>query len=532
MNGKRQNKEAEQSKKQTPTEGHDKNGAKPRKQRGKRIYRILVAITAILLALTIGVLAWWKTFAKPPTIDDPDANKQTDVTTEDLKDIDPPVRISGDRKQDFYTFLVIGRDTGGGGNTDTILLMAYDCQNQKLNVMSIPRDTLVNVSWDIKKINSVYNCYGAGEKGINALGKEIAQLVGFVPDFQVILEWKALGELVDALGGVTYDVPRNMYYVDPSQNLKINIKKGLQKLNGSQAMQVVRFRDGPNGYANGDLGRIETQQGFLKAVVSQCLSIQNVTKINDLARVFTDNVKTNLTINNLAWFADKAMGSLSVDDVSFCTMPCQNGRVWSRNYHQKLSYVVPKTQELVSLVNERFNPYIDDLKSYELDIMFVNSDGTIGSSTGKLEDSKANTWVHTSSSDDTSKTNEDSSTSDSASKDNDSSSDETQSSTAKPSQPETTEPDESNPDESSSDTTDPDDSAENPEVVDGEKPEETTNEQSTQEPSEETASESTEQESEQSTPTEAETEAQPIAEIPLEPYAMEDGAGTEETVPE
>jgi LCP family protein required for cell wall assembly len=404
--------------------------------------------------------------------------------------------------------LVIGRDTGGGGNTDTILLMAYDCQSQKLNVMSIPRDTLVNVSWDIKKINSVYNAYGAGEKGITALGKEIAQLVGFVPDFQVTVEWKALGELVDALGGVTYDVPRNMYYVDPSQDLTINIKKGVQKLSGSQAMQVVRFRDGPNGYANGDLGRIETQQGFLKAVVSQCLSIQNVTKINDLAKVFTNNVKTNLTINNLVWFADKAIGGLSMENVNFCTMPCQNGRVWSRNYQQKLSYVVPKTQELVSLVNESFNPYVDDLKSYELDIMYVNSDGCIGSSTGKLEDAKANTWVQTSSSTTSKKEEESSAT---TTKTSDDSSGTTQSSTTTPSQSVTTEKDTTKPA-----TTDSDNSTENPDVVDGET--------STEEP----ASESAQKETEPAT----ETEVQPSADIPVEPYAMETGAGEKETVPE
>lgn len=378
----------------TPAQSAALRKVKAAERKRKRTVRILIALIAVVLALLIGVLAWWKSFAERPSVEDFDPDPSENAG--DITDIGPPVRAGGDRKQDFYTFLVIGRDTGGGGNTDTILLVAYDKGKQELNVMSIPRDTLVNVSWDIKKINSVYNMYGAGDKGIEALGKEIAQLVGFVPDFQVVLEWKALGELVDALGGVTYDVPRNMYYVDPTQNLTINIKKGTQKLNGSQAMQVVRFRDGPNGYANGDLGRIETQQGFLKAVVQQCLSIGNVTRINELAKVFSENVTTNLTINNLAWFADKAIfGGLRMENVSFFTMPCENGRVWSRSYKQKLSYVVPKTDELVSLVNERFNPYVDELKSFELDIMFVNSDGSIGSSTGKLEDSKANSSVGT-----------------------------------------------------------------------------------------------------------------------------------------
>lgn len=380
---------------------------KPRPKKGKKIYRVLIAIIAVLLALCIGVLAWWKTFAQKPDVTTPTKDNDPSSDLGNLPEIGKPVRTSGDKKQDFYTFLVIGRDTGGGGNTDTILLVSYDKAKQEMNVMSIPRDTMVNVSWDVKKINSVYNNYGAGDKGIDALGEEISQLVGFVPDFQVVLEWKAVGELVDALGGVTYDVPRNMYYVDPTQNLKINIKKGVQKLNGNQAMQVVRFRDGPNGYANGDLGRIETQQGFLKAVVQQCLSLKNVTRINELAKVFTDNVKTNLTINNLAWFAQQAVGGLKMENVHFYTMPCENARVWSRSYNQKLSYVVPKTEELVDLVNQCFNPYVDPLKSNELDIMKLNSDGTIASTTGKLEDSKANASLKSSGSSKTATSNKD-----------------------------------------------------------------------------------------------------------------------------
>ena len=71
--------------------------------------------------------------------------------------------------------------------------------------MSIPRDTMVNVPWDIKRINSVYNFYGGDEKGIKALYQEISQLVGFVPDYEVVVEWKAVGELVDALGGVSFE---------------------------------------------------------------------------------------------------------------------------------------------------------------------------------------------------------------------------------------------------------------------------------------------------------------------------------------
>ena len=114
-----------------------------------------------------------------------------------------------------------------------MLLASYDVTNQKATVMSIPRDTMVNVSWDIKRINSVYNYYGGGDRGSSISTKEIAQLVGFEPDYQVVVEWDAVGQIVDAMGGVWFDVPRNMNYDDPYQDLHIHQEKGYRLLTGT-----------------------------------------------------------------------------------------------------------------------------------------------------------------------------------------------------------------------------------------------------------------------------------------------------------
>ncbi|MGN1003455.1 MAG: LCP family protein, partial [Oscillospiraceae bacterium] len=297
------------------------------------------------------------------------------------------------RKEDFYTFLVVGRDTGGGGNTDTILLAAYDIPNQKFNVMSIPRDTMVNVPWDIKKINSVYNYYGGGDKGIQALYTEVSQLVGFVPDYEVVVEWKAVGELVEAIGGVWFEVPWDMNYDDPTQNLHIHVNKGYQCLNGNDAMGVVRWRQNNDGShsALGDIGRIEIQQAFLKAVIEQCLKIENVTKIQQFAKIFTENVQTDLTVGNLVWFAEQAIfGGLTMENVSFITMPGNyNASAWCRTYSVQQSYVLPYGEELLAVVNENFNPYLKDRTAEMQDIMSVNKDGSLSSSTGVVEDTKA-----------------------------------------------------------------------------------------------------------------------------------------------
>lgn len=374
--------------KAVPSRGAENKSAKKHLSPKEKRRRILIVVLAVIAAVLVGITVAVTLFFQRPELPAVENNPVKEELGLEL--VGP--KVSGDRKEDFFTFLVIGRDTGGGGNTDTVLLAAYDVKNQAMNVMSIPRDTMVNVSWDVKKINSVYNFNGGGDKGIQALYKEVSELVGFVPDYSVIVEWEAVGELVDAVGGVWYEVPRDMDYEDPSQDLSIHVKKGYQKLDGAQAMGVVRFREGKNGYATGDLGRIETQQGFLKALVEQCLKIDKMTKVTEYARIFTEQVTTDLTINNLAWFGQQAIfGGLKSENVNFITMPCTSKNVWSRSYKANLSYVVPIVDELVTIVNESFNPYLDDLTSAELDIMYVNKDGTIGCTSGRLQDTKANT---------------------------------------------------------------------------------------------------------------------------------------------
>lgn len=379
-----------------------KEEPKPR-TRKEKIRLAVILVLVVLLALLVVVFAVYRSWAKAPELPStpkptPSAslNGEKDEAVDNIgedtqNDLgEGPETQGGDRKEDFYTFLVVGRDTGGGGNTDTILLAAYDVANQELNVMSIPRDTMVNVPWDIKRINSVYNMYGGGDKGIQALYKEVSQLVGFVPDFEVVVEWNAVGELVEAIGGVWFDVPRNMNYDDPTQNLHIHINKGYQLLDGEMAMGVLRWRqnnDG-SGYPNGDIGRIATQQAFLKAVVSQCLQIENVAKIQEFAKVFTNNVQTDLTLGNLVWFAEQAIfGGLTMDHVNFITLPGDhNGYAWCRSYENNQSYVLPDADELIRIVNESFNPYLEDRTTSQLDIMYKNKDGSLSSTTGVVED--------------------------------------------------------------------------------------------------------------------------------------------------
>ena len=357
-------------------------------------------VIAICLAVVLAVVAACQSlFVRPDVENKKNNDKKGENAQEEAIDYGDGVRpkAGGERKSaDYYTVLILGRDTGGGGNTDTMLLASYDVTNQKATVMSIPRDTMVNVSWDVKKINSVYNMHNGGDKGIQALYKEIAQLVGFEPDYQVVVEWEAVGKLVDAIGGVYFDVPYDMDYHDPYQDLVIEQAKGYRLLTGDDAMQVIRWRKNDKGslygYASGigDSGRMEVQQDFLKAVIQQLMKPANVMNIGKIAKVFQECVETDLSFQEILWFGKSAVsGGLSVENVEFLTMPWKGAYAWSRSYNQNLDYVVPIANELLKIVNNKLSPFVETFTLSDLDIMSVNADGSVSSTTGHVEDSRA-----------------------------------------------------------------------------------------------------------------------------------------------
>ena len=192
---------------------------------------------------------------EPPVSDDPDAEMMT-------------------RMKGSYNILAVGKDKVGL-NTDTIMVAHIDTENDVLNILSVPRDTMSKVKRYVKKINAAYGV-GGGKGNIDNLKKELTMLLGIQIDRYVVVNLDAFEQAIDAMGGVTIDVPQDMKYKDPYQDLMINISKGPQTLNGNQAVGFVRYR---HGYANGDLGRIEAQQLFIEALINQCKSPSIVNKI-------------------------------------------------------------------------------------------------------------------------------------------------------------------------------------------------------------------------------------------------------------
>jgi len=353
-----------------------KAGLEPKKRLRWRIIRIAAA-------LCVGIVLLWTAYGllvNRPDI--PALNNGVDVSASANQ-----AEASG-RRSGVYTLLVVGKDTGGGGNTDTMILATYDTKGKSLDALSLPRDTMTNVSWNNKKLNTVYNYYKGKdkqtqvEKGMTALRTHVGKLTGILPDFYVMVEWDAVGELVDAIGGVTFNVPYDMHYDDPYQDLHIHQEKGERKLTGEDAMQVIRWRKNNGKYGNfqiGDSGRMKVQQDFLVAVAKECLQLKHLMNTSEFARIFTENVYTNLSAGNLAWLAQQAIGMDAEQDVHFHTMPYTP-------YTRNTAYVLPVVDELLAILNDGMNPYKKDITADDLEVLQLKGDGSLYLTSGTLED--------------------------------------------------------------------------------------------------------------------------------------------------
>lgn len=332
-----------------------KNPAKRRPER-------LVVTLLSLLFLSTAVFATVKYVFRAPELDTdkpvvtPDGTASTDVDRTDTDEPDAPGRT---RRKYCYNILVSGLDDDNGGS-DTNILVRFDVPNKLIDLVSLPRDTLLHNDYRNNKLNFAY-----AKGGTELLMEQIENLLGVPVDFYVTVNLKGFIALVDQIDGVDFDIPINMDYDDPYQDLHIHFTKGPRHLNGQEAMEVVRFRhnnDG-TGYGTEDIGRIGTQQAFLKAVAKQLLQIGNVKNIPALVDIFYTYVKTDLTTGNLVWLGNEAL-NIGTENIHFATLPGDGS-----GYYNKQSVYVLDAQATCDLVNEALNPYNEALTLEDMDIL-------------------------------------------------------------------------------------------------------------------------------------------------------------------
>lgn len=311
--------------------------------------------------ITLGTPAHWTgTSSMTPSTGDPatlpTSNGNPDVTTPVVTSpgettthqttTSEPVVLS--KREGVYTFLVVGLDQSKS-LSDVIILVTFDTNTHTLNCLSIPRDTYSvanNRSTSLKHINLAYL-----NGGMDQLKTELFYLTGYQVDRHVIVDMNAFVKIINYIGGVNFSVPQDMNYDDPTQDLHIHLTKGYQTLSGANALQLMRFR----GYASADIGRISVRHDFLKALASQLLS--SVSRAAEIAGTVYDNVKTDMSLDDLIWFAMEAI-QLSGDSITFHTLPggpAYDSGMW-----------IPYPKASLELINTYMNPYNQNLVYLEM----------------------------------------------------------------------------------------------------------------------------------------------------------------------
>ena len=229
------------------------------------------------------------------------------------------------------------------------MLLSVDRSAKRLTLLSIPRDTKVNSTYTPHKINIAYGVNGKDQEGMEALMDYVTELIGFRPDGYVLIDLDVFVDLVDKMGGVKFDVPCDMDYSDPAQDLTIDLKAGMQRLNGEQAMGLVRFR---SGYAMADLQRVNVQRYFMLAAMHQWVSIWNLWRLPSAARLLSAHTVTDLSTRNLVWLAE-SVALCGTSNLQTLTIPY--------TFSGDGMYVLADPYETADVVNAYLNPYETDV---------------------------------------------------------------------------------------------------------------------------------------------------------------------------
>lgn len=248
-----------------------------RKIRWTRLVLVVVILLAILTSLSWAAVYTYKKLSSAP------------VFTTNTENAKLPAPVSK-----YINILLMGIDDGDNETpgapkrSDTMIVVSINPENGQVNLLSIPRDTRVAIPGHkgYEKITHAF-FYGGSQLAVRA----VEDLLQLHIDHWVTIDWQAFIKTIDALGGVDLYVEHNMHYEDPYADLIIDLTKGYQHLDGNQSGQYVRFRSDELG----DIGRVQRQQRFLKALAEQTLQVGNLLKIPTFVRILDQYVTTDIT---------------------------------------------------------------------------------------------------------------------------------------------------------------------------------------------------------------------------------------------
>ena len=269
-----------------------------RRKRRRRNILVVVLLLLILVAAYAGAKIWvavhqWEGKAE-----------KSDFTTSDNTDPE---------EDEIINVAVFGTDEDGV-RADVNMVASFNTGTKELHFISVPRDSKVTMTKEMTDYLESKNAYVPEQNGVygqckltelHAYAGEnnrcafstamLEEILGMKMDYYVKVDLSAFRQIVDAVGGVDFNVEERLYYVDPYQDLYIDLYPGMQHLDGEKAEQLVRFRE---GYVQKDLKRIEVQQQFIQALIEKvCSSDTLMRNLNDLVKVALDCTESNISVS-------------------------------------------------------------------------------------------------------------------------------------------------------------------------------------------------------------------------------------------
>jgi len=305
-----------------------------------------------------------------------------------------PLPLDKIRNMNIITFMMFGIDNDA--NTDVIMVGAFDTEEHTIEIVSIPRDTLMNSPWEsvyyAKKANFIQprmrRDHPSTSEGY-ALAMDdtldhFEALFGFNIDFWFTVNMQAFVTLVDSIDGVKFNVPFAFDWTDTNDRT-IHIAEGNQVLDGARALAVLRQRYNQAGVNYGDLWRITNQQAFLKSAAEQILSSRNF-NITSMADIFLRHVRTDIQLDNLVRLGREFL-KVDSSNINFTTLPGEGVFRWE--------YWAVNVDEWLEIVNTKLNPFNYDIEVNDVSILTLNSDRKLYVTDGDWQGSRdwlPNNW--------------------------------------------------------------------------------------------------------------------------------------------
>ena len=340
---------------------------KPKKT-GAIITSVILALFVVLAVVAAIVFMYKPDYSDIPSFLPEESGNAIVVTDPEGNDVEIV------RDNEKINVLILGKDRWAF-NTDVMIIASFNVTDGQISMMQIPRDTYIDVGRGNKKANSLLASFyneALRQKAadpmayaIKGMEETFEKVFCITIDYYALMDLNGFVNIVDAMGGVEVDVPFNMKYSDPIQGLNINLKKGLQTLNGDQAEQFIRFRA---DYVEGDIGRVDAQKIFISACISKLKSSFNVTTISNIVKEVVEYVETDFPVLDIVHYAKSAL-SVDLNNMVMLTLPGVQGRQYDKS---GTWFYFTFRDGTISAVNKYFNSY-----NFEVTAEIFDRDGAL-----------------------------------------------------------------------------------------------------------------------------------------------------------